>query len=430
MSPPDDVLIIGAGPAGLAVSYGLRGRARILEQDDAVGGLCRSIEFGGAVFDIGGHSFHSPHAEVLALVQRLMAGRWNAQQRDAQVWVGGQLIAYPFQQNFDQLSDQALVASCREGLVAADGGAAATNLEDWIVHRFGEGIARHFMLPYNRKLWARDLRGLSHEWVGERISGAAPESAVMTGGQRRPLQGTSEVGYPAVGGFDVIFKALAEQCGPIELRQTVVEIDPQARLVRTADGRDWPWRRLVSTLPLPRLLAITQGCPAALLEDASRLEFVSLKVLMIRLDTRVGSEPQRVYVADPAVPPHKIAFNHTSSRSLRGRPTQAVMAEIAYGPEKLLASERELEKATLDWLVEARLIPSHDRVVETRFVDAPYAYPAPTPAREAIVRRAQAWLSAHDISTLGRFGLWAYVNSDACLHQGLGLAARLAETRE
>ena len=53
----DELLIIGAGPSGLAVSSKYRGRSRLLERADEVGGLCRSVEFGGGVFDIGGHSF-------------------------------------------------------------------------------------------------------------------------------------------------------------------------------------------------------------------------------------------------------------------------------------------------------------------------------------------------------------------------------------
>ena len=81
----DELLIVGAGPAGLATAIGYAGPSRILEQSDGVGGLCRSLEFGGAVFDIGGHSFHSPHAEVTALVEALMSGRWTRQRRDAGV---------------------------------------------------------------------------------------------------------------------------------------------------------------------------------------------------------------------------------------------------------------------------------------------------------------------------------------------------------
>ena len=89
---------------------------------------------------------------------------------------GGELIAYPFQQHFGQLSDTAIVEACRESpgdLIAA---AAAGDFESWIGARFGEGVARHFMLPYNRKIWARDLKRMSCEWVRERIAGAEAPS--------------------------------------------------------------------------------------------------------------------------------------------------------------------------------------------------------------------------------------------------------------
>src|SRR5689334_18161157 len=109
----DDLLIIGAGPAGLALSHLHPGTPRILEQSKVVGGLCRSTEFAGAVFDIGGHSFSSPHPEVMTLVEDVMQGNWSTQRRDAQVLFGGKLIDYPFQQHLDQIDDAAIANECR-----------------------------------------------------------------------------------------------------------------------------------------------------------------------------------------------------------------------------------------------------------------------------------------------------------------------------
>lgn len=420
-----EVLIIGAGPAGLAVSHGYRGRSRILERDDEVGGLCRSIEFGGGVFDIGGHSFHSPHPEVLALVDRLMAGRWHTQPRDARVFHDGQLIDYPFQQHFQQLRDPAIVADCRRHLPSPGAAVSADNFEDWIVQRFGAGVARHFMLPYNRKLWARDLRRMSCEWVGQRIAGGEAGAPSATTPERRPLQSRDEVGYPADGGFVEIYRALARQAGPIEFGRAVVAIDPAARTVRTGDGQVWPWDRLVSTMPLPALLRATLGCPPELIVEAGRLEFVSLKVLMILVGRPLGDQPQRVYVADPAIPTHKAAFNHTASPSLRRRPAHAVMCEIAYSQDKRLAPDEDLERVTVDWLVDAGLIGDRADVAETRMLDIAYGYPVYTPERPRILERIRAYLEPLGIFTLGRFGAWEYVNSDNCLWQGARLADRL-----
>lgn len=420
----EDILIIGAGPAGLAVSSRQPRRSRILEAGTAVGGLCRSLEFAGAVFDIGGHCFHSPHAEVNALVEDLMQGRWSRQRRDARVYFDGQLIDYPFQKHFHALQDPAVVEECRAGL-PADGSAAlvATDFEDWIGKRFGPGIARHFMLPYNRKLWGGPLSRIGCEWLQQRVVGA--EGGADTG-QRQPLNSDSEVAYPAEGGFEEIFKSLVPRCGPIEFGSEVRGIDPASRSLRTRDGRRWSWQQLVSTMPLTGLLPMIEGVPAELLAQAAQLEYLSLKLLLIAARKPVQEPPQRVYLADPDIPPHKIAFNHTSSPSLRRRPVQGIACEIACPPDKPLPSDAELTRRSLDWLLETGLVGSAADVVETRMLHIRHAYPVPTRNRAAIVAAARKYLSGLGIHSIGRFGGWDYANSDDCLRQGLELGGRLA----
>lgn len=416
------LLIIGAGPTGLALSMAWRGASRILEAGEAVGGLCRSVTFGGGTFDLGGHSFHAADPAVASMVEGLMQGRWHSQRRDARVHVHGRLIDYPFQSHVRQIGDPTIIAECEDGLPPPGAGAGAANLEAWILATFGDGVARHFMLPYNRKLWARDLKRISPAWVGERVAGGETPGAPG----RRPLTSQSVVAYPAEGGFEAIFQAIAQRCGPIAFGQRVTRIDPAAGLAFTAAGQAWRWDRLVSTMPLPALLRAIVGCPPALILAADRLEAVSLKILMILVDGAVGGAPQRVYTADPSMPVHKIAFNHTSSPSLRARPVSAIMGEIAYSPEKPAPSDADLTRATVNWLALAGLIPSPGHVTETRIIDLPYGYPVQTHERPAILEAVRAWLTPLGIHTAGRFGAWDYVNSDACIGEGQRLAGELA----
>jgi UDP-galactopyranose mutase len=417
------LLIVGAGPSGLALSMRYKGPSRVLEKSGEVGGLCRTVEFGGGVFDLGGHSFHSPHPEVIDLVEDLMAGRWSRQRRDARVFFQERLIDYPFQSHIDQIADPAVVAECRASPPDPVAARAAGNLEDWLLARFGAGACRHFLLPYNRKLWATDPRRISRRWVGERIAGA--EAGETPGPARRPLRSGEEVGYPAEGGFAEIFKAMAGRCGPIAFGQDVRRIDPAARTARTAGGEVWEWDTLVSTMPAPMLMRAIEGCPEPLIAAADRLEAVSLKIVMALVAGPVGGLPQRLYVADPDMPAHKIAFNHTSSPSLRARPVHAIMAETAYSPAKPAPPDGELARASLDWLARGGFIASPDAVLETRIVDLPHGYPLQTHERAAIMDSLRAWLAPRRIHTIGRFGGWDYVNSDACLMDAMTLAQRL-----
>lgn len=419
-----DLVIIGAGPAGLALACHYEGKSRILERGTEPGGLCRSIELDGAMFDIGGHSFHTPHEEVREFVETLMRGNWSSQQRDARVFFDGELIPYPFQAHFDKLGDGAVVADCRAGR-GGDTDKAA-NFEEWIVARFGEGVARHFMLPYNRKLWARDLRGMSREWVGERVASPAGEKREPGGGGRKPLQSDSRVAYPTQGGFGAILQRMAADCAPIEYGAEIVRVDVASKTVESTDGRVWRWQRLASTMPVPLLLRAVDGVPPELRQQAEKLEQVALRVLMIVVDDPLPDAPQRVYVADSAVPPHKVAFNHTSSEALRRRPVHAIMCEISHSAEKPLPSETGLEAATVDWLRGSGLVPPHAAITRILHYDVSYGYPVYTHERPAIMAGIRAWLEPRGIHTLGRFGAWDYANSDECIRQGMELGRRLS----
>ena len=424
MTGSNELLIIGAGPSGLSLAHHYPGPTRILERESEVGGLCRSFELGGGVFDIGGHSFHTPHAAVDGLVRGLMTGKWNEQKRDARVYFNGEFIPYPFQQNFGRLANRAVVEDCLARGPSATGNPA--NFEDWIIARFGGGVAEHFMLPYNRKLWACDLTRMSCDWVGERVAGSAQSSGK---GKRQPLQSHSMVGYPAAGGFGEIFKAMAKECGLIEFNCDAARISIAKKTVESADGRVWTWKQLASTMPVPLFLDRIDDVPVRLRERVSQLEAVALRILMILVADPLPSAPQRVYLCDPAIPPHKVAFNHTSSPELRRRPVHAIMCEISHSAAKPLPADADLERATTDWLIDAGLVPKRGDIALIRHFEAAFGYPVYTHARPAIMAEIRAWLVANDISTFGRFGGWDYANSDECIRQGMDLAGELSRLR-
>jgi protoporphyrinogen oxidase len=420
-----ELLIIGAGPAGLALARHYSGKKRVLEREGEVGGLCRSFEIGGGVFDIGGHSFHTPHPDVDHFVRTLMKENWSVQPRDARVYFNGELIPYPFQQNFEKLSDINVIEECRRA-VRSDPHDAA-NFEEWIVARFGAGVATHFMLPYNRKLWARDLRKMSWEWTIERVADPTKgNSAVMGGGKRKPLQSDSRVGYPARGGFVEIYKTMAKGCGPIELNCDVSRVDPDGKSLECRDGRVWQWKLLASTMPAPLLLKSMPGTPLGLLERADQLDAVALRVLMILVAQPLPNAPQRIYVSHSTIPPHKVAFNHTSSQSLRRKPVHAIMCEVSHSAEKPLPSDGDLEFATTEWLIDTGLVASRGDIAQVVHFDAKFGYPVYTHDRAAIMGEIRAFLKARDIYTFGRFGAWEYINSDECIRQGIELARALS----
>ncbi len=428
------IVVVGAGPTGIATALGV-GAAPcvVLERRSSVGGLCASLEFEGALFDLGGHAFTTPHAAVRELV--FSALPMVEQRREARCWVDGQVIEYPFQRHFAALRGERVAAECAHGLreVAEERGGPWAHFEDYLGRRFGAGVARHFMLPYNRKLWARDLRRMDTDWVGERV--AAPAAvAARTGSPgaaaaertlrtRLPLSEETRVAYPAEGGYVEIVRALARRVADVRLETAVTRVDLARRELATSRGDTMPFDRLVSTIPPAELLALVVDAPARLRTGAAALEAVSLALVLVVVDGPVATSMQRLYVADPRILAHKIVLNHTSSDALRARPCQAVVCEIAFSAEKPLPAD--VEGRAVEDLVTVGVVRRAGDVRATRLITIRHGYPVPTLDRAGRVAEIRTWLEGRGVFLAGRLGEWDYVNADECIRRGLALGRAL-----
>jgi protoporphyrinogen oxidase len=418
------VVVLGAGPAGIGAGIALQDQGLVLDQGAQPGGLCRTFELDGAVFDLGGHSFHTPHPEIRELV--FQALDMFEQPRQARCYFQGALIPYPFQAHFREVPDAAVVEECAAGLRGRLHGEGARDFEDYLRQRYGPGIARHFLLPYNRKLWGGDLRRLAVDWTSERM--AAPvntsEPFAERGGRRTPLQHDTNVAYPARGGFGDIMKALARRLPNLHLAQAVARIDPLRRELVTSTGKVFLWHRLVSTLPLDRLVALLPELPPTFRRAANSLEALPLALVLVVCEGQLQTPIQRVYSAGSEIPAHKIVLNHNSSPYLRSLPRHGILAEVAR-PDPGALLNGDLERQVVRGLCTLGLLRSPSAVRATKAIHVPRAYPVPTADRNATVRSLTDWLAERAIYCVGRFGEWAYINADEALYRGLKLGRQL-----
>ena len=424
-------VIVGAGPTGIATALGLGAAPSIvLERRSDVGGLCGSLELDGALFDLGGHAFTTPHPAVRELV--FSALPMVEQRREARCWVDGQLIDYPFQRHFAALRDRTVADECARGLRDTDAGriALAPHFEEYLVRRFGAGVATQFMLPYNRKLWARDLRRIDTGWVSERVAAPpdaarhATPTAPAAPAARQPLSEETRVAYPAEGGYVEIVRALARAVRDVRLDDEVMRIDLARRTLTASRSGTLAFDRLVATIAPAALLALIDDAPAELCTSAAALESVSLALALTVVEGSVATPVQRIYVADPRVLAHKIVLNHTSTDALRARPRHAVVSEIAFSAEKPLPAD--VERRAVEDLVTVGVVRDAGEVRTTVVVTVRHAYPVPTLDRAARMAAIRAWLEPRGIHLAGRLGEWDYINADECIRRGLALGRALA----
>ncbi len=170
------ILILGAGPAGLGAAHRLSelGYAdyRLCEGESYAGGLAASFtDARGFTWDIGGHVQFSHYRYFDALMDSLLGDDWLTHERESWIHVLDRMVPYPFQLNIHRLPD-AEMQECLRGLercAAQPGANPPDNFAEWIEARFGAGIARLFMVPYNLKVWGTPLDRIGTQWMGERV---------------------------------------------------------------------------------------------------------------------------------------------------------------------------------------------------------------------------------------------------------------------
>lgn len=425
------VVILGGGLTGLSAAFHLDGVPRVvLERDAEPGGLCRSFTEEGFTFDCTGHLLHLRDPAIQDLVGRLAPGQFVRHERRALIHSKGVETAYPFQANLHGLPVE-VVRECIEGFVEAQVERARVgepdlerlSFREWVETTFGRGIAAHFMLPYNAKLWRADLDSIECGWVSWSIP--RPTLGEILGGALgatvRGLGYNPTFLYPKARGIRVLPDAFAARAGEIATGAAVRSIDAAARVVTLADGTRVGYEALISTLPLDRLLAITEGLPPSLPRAGRRLRAVKVLNICLGVDREKVSPAHWIYFPEAAFSFYRIGVPSNLAEGMAPRGCSSIWAE-----RSLLRDERfdegEVVERTVDDLRRAGLLRPADRIVFRRVGVLDPAYVLYDRHRARTLPGIFAALEAAGIRSTGRFGAWEYNSMEGAIRSGIAAA--------
>ncbi|HVL93311.1 MAG TPA: FAD-dependent oxidoreductase [Acidimicrobiales bacterium] len=426
------IVIIGAGPTGLGAGYRLQELGYddwvILEANDYVGGLATSFtDAAGFTYDIGGHVMFSHYAYYDELVDKLMGGDFTELNREAWVWMEDRFIAYPFQNNIRSLKPQT-VFDCVNGVIQAQKVEHdPTNFREWMDAVFGAGITRHFMEPYNFKVWATPAELMNYVWIGERVSVVDVEAVlrnVILAQDQVSWGPNNTFRYPLRGGTGFLYEGLRRFVEDhLELETPVAAVDPVAKEVHTADGRVWPYDVLLSTMPLNHLIATMDGVPDDVRRATDGLHWSGSHIVGVGVDRPAGSSKNWIYFPEPEVPFYRVTYLSNYSPYMTAQPDQTLfLTETSRSPHKP-EDESTIVQRVIDGLVATGLMTEADRdlVVTTWLCSPDMTYPVPSVTRDAALGTIQPWLRSQEIWSRGRFGAWLYEigNMDHSTMQGV-----------
>ncbi|HEY3722208.1 MAG TPA: NAD(P)/FAD-dependent oxidoreductase [Acidimicrobiia bacterium] len=447
------VVIIGAGPAGLTAAYELVTKygitSTILESDDQVGGISRTVERDGWRFDIGGHRFFTKVKEVEAFWHEILPDEdFMLRPRMSRIFYEGKYYDYPLKipnvlGNLGLWEAFLCVASYLWVRIRPP--KDQDTLEGWIAARFGWRLYRHFFKTYNEKLWGVPTSKLPADFAAQRIKNLSFMNAVMTAlmpkrNQKEITSLIEEFQYPKYGPGMMWERCrdLVEEKGcTVVMNSRVVAVNHEndravSVTAQDRDGNrtDYPCDHVISSMPISQLLQAMEPAAADTAEVAADdLRYRDFLTVALVVPEAYSFPDNWIYVHSREVQVGRIQnFGSWSPYLVKeGRTCLGLEFFVFEGDETWNKPDAELVEQGKRELGILGLVDP-EKVEAGYVVRMPKAYPFYDAEYKANVARIVEWLEdcAPNVHPVGRNGMHRYNNQDHSMYTAMLTAENIA----
>jgi protoporphyrinogen oxidase len=440
MRTKGDIVILGAGLAGLSAAYHLGSRDyKIFEREIQPGGLCRSKKESGFVFDQGGHLIHlngvaRPGCQDKRYLLELL-DRFNLQlvkhKRNSWIFYKNRYVLYPFQANFAMLG-RGIAEDCMLGFIESNLKAGARsynngrNFYQWMLDVFGKGITNHFMFPYNKKFWTIHPQRISCDWVSEYIPQPTVKQVVDNafGKLNKNLGYNVHFAYPQQGEIASIVKAFRDRIRLVKTGYEAELVDLIKKRVIFRNGKSIRFNRLISTIPLPNLVQIIKSPPKKIIKAARRLKYVSIFNLNLGIDREKVSDKHWIYFPEKEFSFFRVGFKSNFSQHSQPCNKSSLYIEVSYSKYKQI-DRCAIEEIIINDLKKVGILNTEDKILARDVNDIKYGYIIYDKGRSINLGLILSFLRENAIYPIGRYGSWKYMSMEDVILEGKEIAEKL-----
>jgi protoporphyrinogen oxidase len=426
------VLVLGGGPAGLTAAYLLAKAGRpvtVLEAEDQVGGLAKTVEIDGYRFDLGGHRFFTKSIEVDMLWHEILGEEFLLRPRMSRIYWNNRFLDYPLRgadviRKLGPIELTRCMASYTKAALFPR--RQEESLEDWVSNRFGRRLFELFFKSYTEKLWGVPTTEIRAEWAAQRIKGlsffSAAKAAFFGNKGNKVKSLISEFNYPRYGPgqmWEAMTAAIEAAGGEVRLGAPVdaIRLD-RGRVTAVHVGGDvyeLP-AGVISSLPLREVARMASpAVPGEVRDAALGLRYRDFVTVALVVDGADLFPDNWIYIHEPAVRVGRIQNYRSWSPWMVPDPKKACV-----GLEYFCFAGDDLWSMSDDDLVDLaareleRLGLAKRSSVERGFaIRVPKAYPIYDSEYAARVQTIRGWLEGiSNLQQVGRNGLHRYNNSD------------------
>lgn len=402
-------LILGAGPAGLTFANKLKETGEndflVLEKENEAGGLCRSMTIDGFPFDIGGGHFldvRRPNVNEF-LFQFMKQEEWNLYNRDSRIVINDNIIGHPIEANIWQMKLEDQVEYLKS--IAS----AGCNLDnpmpekfiDWIYWKLGKKIAEDYMIPYNQKMFHKELNQLGTYWL-EKLPNVSFEETLLSCLTKKAYgvqPGHTQFYYPKKAGYGELWLRMAKNLGDhIQYNKEIKTINFDTRVVTTSDNEVYQADVIITTIPWLEFKEMI-GMPEELKEGIQELKYSSIQTEYFK--ENMDTQAHWIYYPSPSLSYHRILVRHNFCEGSRGYWTETNAERV----------DREEKNSNFKYINQ-------------------YAYPLNTINKPEIMKNLLAWCKTREVYGLGRWGEHQHYNSDVTVDLAMQLADQFTKKKE
>jgi protoporphyrinogen oxidase len=435
------VVVIGAGPAGLAAAYELTRHSvavLVLEKSPTVGGLARTEQYKGYHFDMGGHRFFTKSEEVQRIWKEVLGGDFLRRRRLSRIHYRGKFFDYPLRLG-STLRGLGLFASARIILSYLRWQLFPyrheVTFEQWVTNRFGKRLFETFFKPYTEKVWGIPCSELRAEWAAQRIRALTLRSAVLSmfwipRNTIRTL--IDQFDYPRLGPgmmWDAVKDRVAQAGGRVLTECEVIRINRKGLRVnsvvvlRAGETEELDGSDFISSMPITEFVRCLQPPPpAAVRQAAAELTYRDFLTVCLIVSKKDLFPDQWIYVHDPEIKVSRIQnFKNWSAEMVPDPSTSSLGLEYFCTQGDALWNRPDAELIELGKREVAHLgLARPAEVVDGCVFRVPKSYPIYDASYTGHLATLREFIDRlENVQTIGRNGLHRYNNQDHAMLTGM-----------
>jgi len=449
-----EIIVLGAGITGLVTAWKLAKsgyKVTVIEKEKYPGGLAGTVDWDGWKFDFGTHNFSSKnHKEIIDFYKELLPGRFIPRELNAKLFIFGKLI------NLDYIGAHFFYMLSLPDMIKAGidffltrlraflfGIKYTDRLDIWIKQRFGKVLYGIYFGPYIERIQKKNPSELSKDVGDKKIPVFSLRDYIKREFTFKKKEKITEVvkksmfyvknGYGELSKyfFDELNKMNnAEVCLGAAIKS--IEYDGQKiNSIETEDRKiNASGKIIISTIPVDVFAVLAGNIPAEVKESAEKFEYTKLRVLFVRTKLEKISGFSQISV-EAKYPFSRVSESNYDEFNLVPAGHSSLTIEFP------LNDTDELWKISSEELLE-RILPQYndicelkkEDIIDCRSVYLHFANPRMIINYKEILKNVFGFIyKTENLCSIGRQGLFTYINADGCTRMALDTADAIIENK-